>query len=175
MKWSKKASMSLSINAIVILVLAMAILGLGIGIVNMVKNRAGDLDGLYQIDIAETADSAKRIANIKDTLELRANRDNDMVISFYNIHTSCSESGDGAQINISCTGTSAENLDFEILQAPAKIPQGSADKLISRIKPVFDDGSGDAGDIKGSYACEFQVVCDGNVEERKSIILDIIA
>jgi hypothetical protein len=171
MKWSKKASMSLSINAIVILVLAMAILGLGIGIVNMVKNRAGDLDGLYQIDVAETADSAKRIANIKDTLELRANRDNDMIISFYNTKSECESAG--AEMNISCSGTAATDvgLDFTYLQAPAKIDQGTADKLISRIKPY----STDEVDIKGSYACEFQVVCSGAVAERKSIILDIIA
>ena len=180
MKFSKKASMQLSINAIVILVLAMAILGLGLGIVKMVKERADSLN--IDVDLSESADSTKRIANVQDTFELRANKQNDMGISFYNTETACGIEGIGALIDIVCNENMEGNsVSFEILQAPARIESGTAGKVVARVKPVQAEGDTVTTTIKGSYACDFQVYCGVNVDEtnnvfeHKSVIIDIIA
>lgn len=178
MKRSRKASMQLSINAIVILVLAMAVLGLGLGIVKMVKQRAGDLN--IKVDLSETADASKPIANLDDTFELRANKPNDMGISFYNTKNECKL--EGSKINISCdTNLDDQNVTFNILQNAAKIDPGTAGKIIARVKPVALPGAPAGTDIKGSYACDFQVYCgtqaddSANIVAHKSVIIDVIA
>ena len=180
MKFSKKASMQLSINAIVILVLAMAILGLGLGIVKMVRERASDLN--IDVDLSETADSTKRIANIQDTFELRANKPNDMAVSFYNTENLCET--EGAKVFIDCdTNLEGQEVTFSILQSATKVDPGTADKLSMRVKPVLPTTAVEGSDIKGSYACDFQIYCgdDGaatptlNIIEHKSVIIDVIA
>ena len=168
----RKGSMQMSINAIVILVLAMAVLGLGLGIVSMMQRNVGDLP--INVNIEETADSTDVIANLDTTFELRANRDNDLFVSFYNSYNDCNVNG--ALIYLECD---SEDIEFDILQASTVIEQGSAGNLVTRVKPMAVDGF--EGDIIGGYACDFQIYCSGEaydvdaVLEHKSLIIDIVA
>ncbi|MCF7799272.1 hypothetical protein K9M74_05200 [Candidatus Woesearchaeota archaeon] len=167
MKFSKKASMQLSINAIVILVLAMAVLGLGLGIVKGIKGKANEfLD--YEVDLSATADATTPIANVPEELDLRANKENLIHISFYNAGTGDSSQCDseGAELRLDCDGLKKTISDggsedvspdsgfkpFEYVQKKIKIDDGTAGTLNVKIIPNKEL-------IKKSYACSVVVSC----------------
>lgn len=145
-KRSRTASMQLSINAIVILVMAMAVLGLGLGLIRGVLGSGKDklMSSLQEMDLTEPATAEKPITNINN-IELKNNKENQLVVGFYNAdYTGCDAN---AKLEISCSSTDI-TLTQEAIEL--KVPSGEAKKLGSIITPTGKSGT---------YGCTISVMC----------------
>ncbi|MDD3175207.1 MAG: hypothetical protein PHU51_01910 [Candidatus Nanoarchaeia archaeon] len=142
----RSASMELSVNAIVILVMAMAVLGIGLGLIRGVLNSGKEkltksLDGM---DLTEDATAERPITNINN-IELKKNKDNEMVIGFYNKETNCVG---GFSFGLSCNGINATDLSVDPITI--KVNEGEFKKLGAIVTPTASSGS---------YGCSINIMC----------------
>ncbi|MGE0792769.1 MAG: hypothetical protein AB7V77_01155 [Candidatus Woesearchaeota archaeon] len=169
-KRNRSASMELSVNAIVILVMAMAVLGIGIVLIKGVLGSGKDklMGALENFDLSEDASAEKPFTNIGN-LQFRNNKENILMVGFYNSDLEC-DTGENIELNLICKDAEGTIADIDVASVGIDIPQGESGKIGALITP-------NDLQLNKNYACSIIAQCEDTTTEKDetTVFIKIVA